>query len=93
MRPVDRIPMPTMRPGRVSDPRDSSSVTEDLSEFVFPSNNDAYHEKLLTLLKINNNKPLNALYYNVVPRISKGSLLMLDLSAMLTVLFCMQVPS
>ena len=48
---------------------------------ISPITNDGYHEKILSLMKIFNNKPLNQLYYKLVPKISRNSLFTLDLSA------------
>jgi len=64
---------------------DASERTAKEDVFIVPSNNDIYHEKILSLLKISNNRILNTLYYKVVPQISKSTLLSLDLSATLTV--------
>ena len=60
-------------------PETSDKMSKD-EQFISPGNNETYHEKILNLLKIANNKALNALYYNVVPMLSKNALLMLDLS-------------
>lgn len=48
--------------------------------YINPKINDPYHEQILGLLKIVNNKTLNSIYYRVVPQIKKNSLLALDLS-------------
>ena len=63
---------------------DVSEKTVKEETFIIPSNNDSYHEKILNLLKIGNNKPLNSIYYRMVPQINKGSLLVHDLSASLS---------
>ncbi len=62
---------------------DISERTQKEEAFIVPVNNDGYHEKILSMLKIANNKPLNLMYYKIVPQINKGSLLMLDLSTSL----------
>jgi hypothetical protein len=54
-------------------------VKEDL--LFSTSSNETYHDKILQMLKITNNRPLNTLYYNVVPTLNKGALLKLDLSS------------
>jgi len=60
-------------------------VPDDRSQdsYIFPITNDKYHEQILTLLKIDNNEPLNQLYYKQVPQINKRSLLVSDLSTLL----------
>ena len=49
-------------------------------EFINPTINEGYHEKILTLLKITNNKTLNGIYFKTVPQISKNALLLLDMT-------------
>ena len=51
-----------------------------INESVFPCENDDYHEKVLSLLKINTNKSLNKIYHRMVPKINKDALLTFDLS-------------
>ena len=63
-----------------SGPDASEKMSKD-ENFIFPLNNDGYHDKILNLLKINNNKALNTLYYKVVPQIKKNNLLALDMSS------------
>lgn len=52
---------------------------------ISPSENDSYHEKMLSLLQITNNQMLNNWYYQVVPQIAKSSLLAFDPSLSPTV--------
>ncbi len=82
----EQRPTTPKAPTEPRDPESQADASERVpkEDFIFPSNNDAYHEKILSLLKISNNKPLNMLYYKVVPQISKGNLLMLDLSSVVS---------
>ncbi len=43
--------------------------------------NDAYHEHILNLLKIQNNSTLNSSFYDIIPTLSRKLLLNTDLSA------------
>ena len=43
--------------------------------------NDAYHEHILNLLKIQNNSTLNSSFYEIIPTLSRKLLLNTDLSA------------
>lgn len=56
-------------------------ISNDSDETVQTSANESYHEKILTLLKIQNNSTLNNIYYKTIPSIKKAPLLNLDLSA------------
>jgi len=72
--------LPSENPQSDSNSEASERISKE-ETFIMPSNNDGYHEQILSMLKISNNKSLNGLYYKLVPQINKGSLLMLDLSA------------
>ena len=48
--------------------------------FISTSNNDEYHERILSDFKLDDNKALNDLFYKHVPQLKKSSLLTLDLS-------------
>jgi len=64
---------------------DIKTIPQD--EYLNFSDNEAYHEKVLALLKINNNKVLNNIYKRNVPSISKNALLMYDLTLASSVCF------
>lgn len=71
--------------GQMSSMSEGTSRTPQ-DELISFSDNEAYHEKVLTLLKINNNKALNSIYKRHVPTISKNALLMFDLTLASSVL-------
>ena len=88
--PMDISPSAHVQPPTASVPKeavkDQGSAAE-LSErfvkdeaFISTSNNDEYHERILSDFKLDDNKALNDLFYKYVPQLKKSSLLTLDLS-------------
>lgn len=71
---------PLLRRDPMKDVVEMFHIVPVKEEFVNPSSNEGYHEKILALLKITNNKVLNSIYNKSVPQISKNSLLLLDLT-------------
>lgn len=71
---------------RQSNEADIRVIPQD--EYINFGDNEAYHEKVLALLKINNNKVLNNIYKRHVPSISKNALLMYDLTLASSVVLC-----
>ena len=52
------------------------SIKEQL--YIYPVNNEKYHENMLNLLNISPDKQLSLLYYREVPQINKGQLMKFD---------------
>jgi len=77
---VTSTPEPQPAPAQMQPP-----VVKD--ELISPIANEPYHEKILNLLKITNNKALNSIYHKIVPQISKNGLLLLDLTMSQAVFF------
>jgi len=55
-------------------------LNDDNSQKVFPHENEEYHDRILSLLKIKNNSNLNKFYYSNTPFLLRSQLSETDLS-------------
>ena len=66
-------------PSGMSDVAKENSTQAE--EFIIPSENNEYHEHMLTLLKIKNNPNLNHFFYDNVAQIKKSLIISADLAS------------
>ena len=67
--------------------KEPAEITMPPDLLINTSFNEDYHEKILTLLKITNNKVLNSIYCKTVPQVNRNALLMFDLTLAPNVFF------